>query len=350
MAQARLTVTQMRETLALLEAHHGNVTAAAKACKMPRGTLQSRIRESQTRLEEIDAAEFTIPDLPHVSADVDEIRRRRRREWERTAQAEESRLLIPVQVHLDGPIGIAHFGDPHLDDPGTNLPLLERHIAIVKTTKGLFGGNVGDTTNNWPRRSALAYLHSEQSTTAAEAWALAKWFIEEIPWLYIIGGNHDLWSGTDDPLEWITQQAGALYEQHGARLGLEFPNGRVIRVNARHDFAGHSMWNTVHGASKAAQMGWRDHILTCGHKHTSGYQVVKDPATGLISHALRVAGYKSIDKYAKSRGLPNQAFASCAVTIIDPSKDDHDPAQVQVFFDLETAAEFLTWRRRKKAA
>ena len=35
------------------------------------------------------------------------------------------------------------------------------------------------------------------------------------------------------------------------------------------------MWNTAHGVSKASQMGWKDHILTCGHTHVSGYQVIR---------------------------------------------------------------------------
>ena len=66
------------------------------------------------------------------------------------------------------------------------------------------------------------------------------------------------------------------------------------------------MWNTAHGLSKAIQMGWRDHVLTAGHTHVSGYQVLKDPATGLVSHALRIASYKEIDRYAEQKGLPDQ--------------------------------------------
>jgi len=82
------------------------------------------------------------------------------------------------------------------------------------------------------------------------------------------------------------------------------------------------MWNTAHGPAKAVQMGWRDHILTCGHKHISGYQVLKDPATGLVSHAIRVGSYKIHDRYAAEQGLPNQNIFPAAVTIIDPAHDD----------------------------
>ena len=53
-------------------------------------------------------------------------------------------------------------------------------------------------------------------------------------------------------------------------------------------------------------MGWRDHVLTAGHTHVSGYQVLKDPSTGLISHAIRIASYKEMDRYAEEKGLPDQ--------------------------------------------
>jgi hypothetical protein len=139
-------------------------------------------------------------------------------------------------VTIDGPIGIAHFGDPHVDDDGTNLPLLEAHLKIVNKTEGLFAGNVGDYTNNWIGR--LARLWAQQSTSAKDAWQLCEWLIGACDWLYLIGGNHDAWSGDGDPLDWITSQAGALYEPHGARLGLELPAKRTIRINARHDFKG----------------------------------------------------------------------------------------------------------------
>jgi hypothetical protein len=196
----------------------------------------------------------------------------------------------------------------------------------------------------------LARLYGEQSVSAQESWVLVEWLITSTNWLYLIGGNHDLWSGASDPVKWMARQANSLYEHHGARLGLKCPNGREIRVNARHDFKGHSQWNTAHGPSKAAQMGWRDHILACGHTHVSGYQVVKDPATGLISHALRVASYKTHDRYADEKGLPNQNIFVAPVTIIDPRYADTDPRCITVIFDPEEGADFLTFKRKRKAA
>lgn len=110
------------------------------------------------------------------------------------------------------------------------------------------------------------------------------------------------------------------------------------------------MYNTAHGPAKAAQMGWRDHMLTCGHTHVSGYQVVKDPSSGIISHAIRVASYKLHDRYAVEKGLPDQNIFMCPVTIIDPRYDDSDPRLITTVFDPGTGADFLTFLRKRKAA
>lgn len=288
---------------------------------------------------------FTIPELPDPAPTADELIDRRRQDFSRKAAAAEARKLIPIQMHVAGPIGIAHFGDPHIDDDGTNIGLLQRHVDIINRTPGMFAGNVGDYRNNWIGR--LARLFSEQSTSARDAKTLAEWLLRACPWLYLVGGNHDAWSGADDPIEWIARQVHALHQPFACRIELHLPSGRKIRVNARHDFKGHSEWNTAHGVAKAARIGWRDHILTCGHTHVSGYQVLKDPSNGLVSHALRVASYKVFDRYAIEKGLPDQNIFACPVTVIDPQFSDNDVRLITTIFDPEEAAEYLTWKRSK---
>lgn len=292
-----------------------------------------------------DLRDFTVEPLPDETPTADELLERRRKEFERKRRAKEARRLINVDVRLDGPIAIAHFGDPHIDDPGTDIVTLQRHIDVVNRTEGMFAGNVGDYSNNWVGR--LAALHGQQSTSAQEAWILVEWMIRACDWLYLVGGNHDIWSGAGDPLKWISRQQGALLEPNGARLNLRLPGGREIRVNARHNWPGHSQWNPAHGVAKAAQMGWRDHILTCGHTHVSGYQVVKDPATGLVSHCIQTASYKVYDSYAEEKGLRDQSIFTCPVTIIDPAYDDDDPRLITTIYDPEEAAEYLTWKRSR---
>jgi hypothetical protein len=320
--------------------------------------LAKRLGERRTtwqhRAECVIAAEqkgelgigFEMADLPDEVASIPELLARRRKEFERRKAARTARKLIPVSVKVDGPYAVAHFGDPHVDDPGCNIELLERHVKIVADTPAMFAGNIGDLQNNWIGR--LERLYGKQGATAKEAWKLVEWLMTSMPWLYVVFGNHDLWSGDRDPLEYILKHAPGAKGAWGTRLQLVPPKGRATRINARHDFRGRSEWNTTHGPSKAAQMGWRDHVLICGHHHTSGYQMVRCPASGLISHVVRVSGYKNFDDYAEEKGLPDQAcFPSC-VTVIDPSEPDDSVRHVTFFADLEHGAEYLTFLRKKR--
>lgn len=341
--------TQLRAVVALVR-QYGGTTSAATHSDLSHTTFYrywSRAKERGYHTEPADRP-FDVEPLPDELPTAEELLARRRKQFVRTAAAKEARKLIPVKVKIDGPFGIAHGGDPHLDDNGTDISLVERHVEIINRTEGLFGANVGDFQNNWIGR--LARLFGEQSLSAKEAWVLVDWYIRAVPWLYLVGGNHDAWSGAGDPLNWITKQAGALYEMNGVRLELTTPKGRAIRVNARHDFKGSSVYNTAHGPMKAAKFGWRDHILTCGHTHVSGFGYEKDPSTGLISHCIRVASYKTYDKYAEDKGLPDQTIFVCPVTVIQPQYSDNDPRLITFLPDPEQAADFLTFLRLRKSA
>lgn len=289
---------------------------------------------------------FAWDSLPETSISLPDLLEHRRKTWDAKHAAKLKRKLIDVRIPIHGPIGIAHFGDPHVDDDGCNIRALERDMDAVASTEGLFGANLGDLHNNWIGR--LARLYGQQSTSAEQAWTLVEWMLHKIPWLYVIGGNHDAWSGPGDPVRWIMKGAPGLFEYHGVRLALRFPNDKEVRINARHDFSGKSMWNPAHGPMKAAQAGWRDHILTCGHLHTSFIAgPLKDPATGLLSWAIRCAGYKVWDSYAEEHGLPDQNAFPAAVTLIDPQWPDDDPRLVTVIPSVEEGAEILAWKRKK---
>ncbi|CAH2606505.1 conserved protein of unknown function (plasmid) [Rhodovastum atsumiense] len=321
------------------------VWEVAERAGWTRNVALARLREAERQgLLSPPPADFEVPDLPDENPDVDALIEARTAAFRRKQVSREARRLIPVTVRLDGPIGILHMGDPHVDDDGCDWPRLRRHVDLAQTTKGLLAGNAGDMTNNWVGR--LARLYAAQSTTAAQAWKLAEWFIGAVPWLYLIGGNHDAWSGDGDPVKWMAKQAGVPYETHGARLALHLPNGREIRVNARHDFRGASQWNPAHGPGKAAQLGPPDHIFVCGHKHVFGQGWHRQP-NGVWSCALRVGTYKVFDGYADALGFPEHNLPA-VVTLIFPDADEE--GLIEVVKDPERAAEFLTWARARHAA
>ncbi len=287
------------------------------------------------------------PPSPHVP--VADLVENRIRAFRQRSEHEQARRLIPVTVPGSLPIGILFFGDPHIDDDGTDLELLRDHARLVRDTPGLYGANVGDTTNNWLGR--LARLYGQQGTTAEDAWRLAEWWIREVrDWLFLVGGNHDLWSGAGDPLKWIAAGADAFYQPSEARVALRFGNGAEVRINCRHDFAGHSQYNPAHGVMKAIQFGSRDHLAVCGHKHVSGYGVLRGPETGIVCHALQIASYKRWDRYAQERGFRDQHLSPCALAVIDPALPQEHPGLVTVFWDAHQGADYLTFLRRRQAA
>ncbi len=331
---------------ARLMAEHGTSLAASKASGMSRGTIEYRARTAELRaLEAQRPPEFAVTELPDELPTAAELIDRRTKQFARKREAKEARHLVTVNVAVDGPIGIALPGDPHLDDDGTDIALIKRHVELINKTEGLFALGIGDYSNNWIGR--LARLYGQQSLSAAEAWVLVEWYVRAVRWLALIGGNHDVWSGEGDPIKWMAKSARVSYEAHGIRIGLHLPNKRVIRVNARHDFTGKSQYDTAFGVAKAARFGWRDHILVAGHTHVSGYHPLTDPSSGLLSHAIRVGSYKVFDRYAEEKGLPNATFTVCPVAIVDPEQPDDSPRCIVVLFDPEEAADYLTWKRKK---
>jgi hypothetical protein len=341
---------------ALQEANGIRAIVAAKF-KMNERTLQMRLKKMKDKgyiipestyqpgRQVVDKGDYEFTALPDDDVPIEELIAQRKRKFQHKREHEEASKLIPIKVKMDGAIGILHFGDPHVDDDGCDIEAIERHTDLVNRTEGLFAANVGDTTNNWCGR--LARLYADQTTSAAQAWKIAEWFINRCNWLYMIGGNHDLWSGSGDPLRWIAKQQDALYKSSEARLALRFPNGLEVRVNARHDHSGSSIWNPAHGPMKAALMGTRDHLYVAGHKHESAYSVLKDAISGITMHACKVASYKIYDRYAKERGFRDNCLSPCALTTINPALPADHPDLVKVWWEPEEGADYLTFLRRR---
>jgi hypothetical protein len=306
--------------------------------EIPRSTYQPG-----RQIPNDEAFEFTP--IPDDDIPIEELVEQRKRKFQHKRLHEESSKLVEVRIKIQGPIGLLHFGDPHVDDDGTDIEALEQHTELCRKVEGLFACNVGDTTNNWVGR--LARLYGDQATSASQAWRLAEWFVGRCRWLYMIAGNHDAWSGAGDPLKWMAKQQNSMYKSSEARLALKFPNGLEVRVNARHDHSGSSIWNPAHGPMKAALMGTRDHLYVAGHKHESAYSVLKDPISGITMHACKVASYKIFDRYAKERGFRDNSLSPCMLTTINPDLPSDHPDLIKVWWDPLEGADYLTWMRNR---
>lgn len=355
MASPPISEDIARLSVEVLDRLDGNKSAAARELGISRAALDNRLLSAKANYGyEPGRTErsFRVQELPEEDLPIEEVLARREKEFKRRIVAEDARKLISVSMSIRGPFGVAIFGDLHIDSPGCNIPLLRAHTQLVKETEGLFAGAVGDLQDNWIGR--LARLWAEQGVTARDSYRMTEWWLAELSQklLFVVDGNHDGWgrgvSGIG-PLDWICKQYNLLNQSDGIRIALQAPGVEKVTINCRHDFKGRSQYNPAHGPTKAVLFGWRDDIAVAGHTHESGYNVHKDPMTGKVSHALRIASYKYIDRYAKTEGFPDNNIFECPVALVDP--DAKDPRyRVKIMFDPFEAAEYLTWKRQRWAA
>jgi NAD-dependent SIR2 family protein deacetylase len=70
---------------------------------------------------------FEVQPIPVDEMDIEDIIKYRNKKYERKILSKRSKNLINIDVKVDGVIGICHFGDPHVDDDGTNLAEIFDH-------------------------------------------------------------------------------------------------------------------------------------------------------------------------------------------------------------------------------
>lgn len=288
----------------------------------------------------------SLPDDGELSADeliaALKAKDAKRREYDNAARLRE------VRIHTPGPIAVAFFGDPHVDDPGCAWSDLERDVKICRDTPGMMAVDVGDDSNNWVGR--LMKLYADQEVTSKQALTLIEWLMTSLPWLLRIKGNHDEWNGEKgDVADYIHRLAGAygVLQSAGQRMRLHLPAGHEVFLHVRHDFPGGSQFNPAHALVRETLFGFRDHIMACGHRHSSGYIPIFHNDPRRLCHGFRVGTYKDRDKFARDKHFQENNWARSMAAVIDPDYAD-DPARfIKPFYSLEDASEYLTWKRRK---
>lgn len=347
MASASLSqeeIVKTRQAINLTRNKDGspNLMQAAKAMGIPRPTLQHRVRNYPAV-----TAKFKMPELPSSSRSIDELVRDRLETSRKAKEADDARDLIAIPVNIEGPFGLLIFGDPHVDADGCDFETLAAHRQIAIEHPYILAGNIGDVSNNWVGR--LGRLYGEQNVTAREAWKLVEWLISPIQWLFLIAGNHDLWSGAGDPLEWIARQADSLYEPHGVRIQLIHPCGAKTRIHARHDFPGRSIYHVMHGPKRETYFGQRDHLIVAGHLHVGGDEGMVMP-DGVCAQLVRVSGFKVVDHYAHQLGLKKVPIHPSALIIIDPREPETSRARCWCAPTVDHGVKFLNALRSEYEA
>lgn len=319
----------------------GSKVKAAKSLGISRANLYRRLSHSNNA-EDPTTTDIEYPDLPSSELSAEGLIQQACDRFNAHKAAKDARKWMEIKINTDKPIGVCFMGDPHVDNNGCNWPLLKRDIDLLRSTPGMYGVNIGDTTDNWIGRLVRLYQDAEMSKK--QAWKLAKYLLKDadIKWLCILLGNHDAWG--DGPFL-IKANAPTMVpvEDWQSRFVIVFPNGKRVKIHASHDFPGSSIWNKMHGPQKAAMLMEEAHIYACGHKHEWGINEGENSARGFNYYLIRSRGYKYIDTYSDQLGhFPPQHGAS-VTAIIDPNSAG--TGYIRCFPDLEEAANYLKYRR-----
>jgi hypothetical protein len=285
---------------------------------------------------------YILPEIPDDDLPIEDVIDHLKKRFSKRKENKEAKHWMNVDMKSDMPIGLLWLGDPHIDDNYCDWGQLTTHVDLIKGTDGLYGCSVGDYQNNWIGR--LARLYAEQDTSSKTAWRLVEWLISNMDPLILIGGNHDMWSGSGDPLKWIAG-SHTIHEEWECKVSLNFPNGRKCRIHAAHDMSGHSQWNSLHGQTKMARFKQHAELYISGHRHNWGLAQIENVERKTTSWLARARGYKFHDTYAVVKGFDQQNFGQAILQVIDPHNDS-PVSWVQCFADPLEGVDYLQYRRQ----
>lgn len=281
----------------------------------------------------IGTAGFTVHAPKSAGRTFEELLADRVKEHSRkTERFETKRSGIDIDIDGSGPYAIAFVGDPHVDDPGTSLAKLHGHLEAIKGARDCYAINMGDLTNNWI--GTLSRLYAHQTFTDKEGITIAKWMLGAAPWLAVILGNHDKWTGVAEEL---CQSAGVKHVSHGAVFKVN-RNGHTVKIDARHTHGGNSQYNPAFAQGKQNYRGSDCDIIIGAHTHQSAYTLLKNGITQKVGHCIRVGSYKEADEYAEVKNFPEQTISPVVLATVD-HRSDHP--RIQIWHDLELGLEYL---------
>lgn len=320
---------------------YGTKAAAARAAGIAVTTFKDRLSRELAqrpagRTISTDHIGMHVPALEEVRPSITEILAQIERNYEDKKSTADERHWFPVKMMSNKPVGLMVWGDPHLDSPGCDIPLLRHHMRLA-AHPGVVSINIGDTLDGWVGR--LARLYADSRVDVHTARELAQWFLREVRWLLWIAGNHDSWADNQTILRLMSKQEGVALLDWEAKFKLCFPNGTELLVHAAHDFPGRSIHNVVHGPMRASRFSSPADLFLAGHIHQWGSSVFEMTGFDRTPHSVRVRGYKTIDKYATQLGYQSAKHGASCLIIIDPNVEG--PGRILPCWDIAQGVDML---------
>lgn len=315
-------------------------TPSATAIASQSGVARSTVTAILASTDKV--VEFS-PAIHTEHEPIEDVLSRKRKGFERLAKAKAARDWFPIKVREDKPYGLLMFGDPHIDDDGCNVPLLEKHLAIA-ARPGIYSLNIGDTSNNWVGR--LERLYANQEVGRNTGRRLVEWFMWDsgATWLCWILGNHDLWNEGADFHMRLAQKKIPVIDWR-AQFKIVHPSGTEARIDASHGRKGSSIWNNLHATLRAAKLDELADAFLTGHTHNYGCEDLEIAERKHSTWLVQLRGYKWHDAFSLHSNYAEHQRGAAVLAIIDPRKDARRVVS-HMFEDVEAGAEYLEWLRR----
>lgn len=337
----------LRQTVEAYQANSRDQTKTANALGVSRSTVQRRLAAAELAVLKNGKPMVEMPEFVTEGDEeepIEDILDRKSKAFERKVKAQADRDWFKIKVKETKPYGVLAFGDTHLDDDGANIPLLRKHLAIA-SQPGVYGVNIGDTSNNWVGR--LERLYANQETSKNTGRRLVEWFMWEsgVNWIAWILGNHDVWNEGADFHMRLSQRRIPVIDWK-AQFELVAPTGKACRIDASHGRKGSSQWNNLHATLKAAKLGELADAYLTGHTHNYGCEDLEIAERKHSTWLVQLRGYKFFDHYALYNNFAEHQRGSSVLLIVDPRETALRPI-TQCFEDVELGYRFLKLLRNE---
>jgi hypothetical protein len=338
MAQPPVTDERLAEIVAVWRETCCNISETKRRLGYAQGISVRRHIRTAIERGMIEPMDYQGETVKPMAAEIQTIRAKRIAEFEAKKRKGDWRKPVFRDMGPE-PFSVTVLGDPHLDNPGTNLEEWERYWFALNPAERRFAVCVGDYFDNWVR--ALGHLYAEASTTPSEAFALFEHYLTARPGALIgsCAGNHDEWRDEPSLLSYVMRRYGVPHRNGAIRLAWGCGE-RTLTCAIRHKWRGQSQYSAAHGIVRGAE--WNDdHLLIGGHIHQDEDRRVIHAATGRIQLCVQVSAFKELDHYADVHGFRPRRIAPARVLVIDPRVPETDPDMIAAFVCPERAADHL---------
>jgi hypothetical protein len=243
---------------------------------------------------------------------LNQARQRKAKELARSQQA----------VEFDhGPVALVFVADLHLGGSGVDYDRLDRDIALVENTPGMYFVAAGDWLDNYVI-GKLVSISADMDASIMTQWALVKRILKRMaPKLIIsVGGNHDKWTKKVAHIDYLADLHQIMAPQviyHSDQATVQLRVGESeYRVLVRHKWRGHSKYNETHGIESAYKWGQHFDVAVGAHDH-AGSLVREFSAPGRTVLAVKCGSYKVFDDFAVEVGFPEPNGSAMPVVIFE---------------------------------